>query len=196
ALERVEGNVETFTGRTPGDEVDEAPAAVETARRLGISHEIVAIEKDGPGVLDELTDAYGEPFSCSSALGMLRVSRAVRSKATVLLTGDGGDDVFLGYRVHPNFWTAQRLASALPPGSTAFWKMLRPMADAIPTLRRLKHLLDFATGGLGAVTRAHDGLPYYRTRNMLGERLDAGEIDQRRIPLSRKSARRVLLDAL
>ena len=34
--------------------------------------------------------------------------------ATVLLTGDGGDDVFLGYRFHRQFWTAQRLAGVLP----------------------------------------------------------------------------------
>ena len=43
--------------------------------------------------LDELISAYGEPFACSSALGMLRVSRAVKPMATVLLTGDGDDDL-------------------------------------------------------------------------------------------------------
>ena len=45
-----------------------------------------------------LIDAYSEPFPCSSAQAMLWVSSAVKQHAaTVLLTGDGGDDVYLGY---------------------------------------------------------------------------------------------------
>ena len=44
--------------------------------------------------IQELVSAYAEPFACASALGMLRVSRAVAQSAKVLLTGDGGDDVF------------------------------------------------------------------------------------------------------
>ena len=49
-----------------------------------------------PPDLSELIGAYGEPFACSSAIGMLHVSRAVARSATVLRTGDGGDDCFLG----------------------------------------------------------------------------------------------------
>ena len=43
-----------------------------------------------PELIEVLTEAYGEPFGCSSALAMLRVSRAVRPLATVLLTGESG----------------------------------------------------------------------------------------------------------
>jgi len=38
-------------------------------------------------------------------------------------------------------------------------------------IRRAAHLLDYATGGVGAVACAHDGLPYYGAHAMLGERL-------------------------
>jgi asparagine synthetase B (glutamine-hydrolysing) len=37
------------------------------------------------------------------------VSEAVKRRATVLLTGDGGDDVFLGYPFFHNAWLADRL---------------------------------------------------------------------------------------
>jgi len=196
ALAQLNADVRTFTVSTPGDQSDEAPAAAETARRLGVSHQVVTLADDGPGALDELTEAYGEPFGCSSALAMLRVSRAVRPFATVLLTGDGGDDVFLGYRAHPHLLTAQLLAGALPSVASRAWRGLRPFAGALPGFKRGKHLLDYATGGLGAVTRVHDGLPYYARRGMLGPQLSERELPQRNIEFSRDSARRLLLDVL
>jgi asparagine synthase (glutamine-hydrolysing) len=196
ALSKLNANVRAYTVSTPGDEADEAPAASETARRLGIPHEVVTLSSQESGVLDELTNAYGEPFGCSSALAMLRVSEAVRPKATVLLTGDGGDDVFLGYSFQQNFWKAQRLADAMPGFASPLWRAIRPLVDAIPSLRRPKHLIDYATGGLGAVTQVHDGLPYYRRRGIFGDRLEPLEIGQRKIPLSPSPARHLLQDVL
>jgi len=45
---------------------------------------------------------------------MLRLSRTVKSFATVLLVGDGGDDIFLGYPEYRHFLYAQRLARVVP----------------------------------------------------------------------------------
>ena len=190
ALAKLNANVNTYTVSTPGDEADEGPAAAATAQRLGVPHQTVTLAEDGGDLLEELTDAYGEPFGCSSALAMLRVSRAVKPLATVLLTGDGGDDVFLGYRVHPHLLAAQRLAGILPAFTGPLWSAVRPLAGA-SSLRRAKHLLDYATGGLGAVTRAHDGLPYYAERKMLGPKLVGRELPQHHIACSAQSARRV-----
>ena len=147
-------------------------------------------------MLDQLSAAYGEPFGCQSALAMLQVSSAVKPFATVLLTGDGGDDVFLGYPFHRDYLLTQRVAGWLPPGSAAGWRAVRPMVKAIPQLRRPAHFLDYATGGLGAVARAHNGLPYYEQRRMLGERLDGLDLEQRRIPLSAGSAKNLLSELL
>jgi asparagine synthase (glutamine-hydrolysing) len=73
---------------------------------------------------------------------------------------------------------------------------VRPLAGAVPALRRVKHFLDYATGGLGAVTRVHDGLPYYESRQMLGERLGDLHLEQRLMPLSQAAARKLLGDFL
>jgi asparagine synthase (glutamine-hydrolysing) len=127
---------------------------------------------------------------------MLRVSAAIKSRITVLLTGDGGDDVFLGYPFHRHFQMAQRLARALPEFAARAWPHLRPLAGALPFLRRPKHFLDYSTGGLGAATRVHDGLPYYRRWNILGDRLSSLSLAQRQIPLSFASARQLLQDFL
>ncbi len=194
ALTRLNSSVRAFTVGTPGELSDETNAAVETAQKLGIDHQIVHLSQDHPVSIEDLTSAYSEPFACTSALGMLQVCAAVRPHAKVLLTGDGGDDFFLGYPYHRHMATAQRIARCLPPGSASLWKALRPLADSVSALRRPKHLMDYATGGLGAVTQTRNGLPYLERAGLLGNRLKNRTIASRRIPLSHASAKSLLND--
>ncbi len=196
ALTRLNSSVRAFTVGTPGEPSDETDAAVKTARKLGIDHQIVHLSRDHPVSIDDLTSAYSEPFTCTSALGMLQVSAAVRPHAKVLLTGDGGDDFFLGYPYHNHMAVAQRIARLLPPGVSSLWKTIRPLVNCAGGLRRPKHLMDYATGGLGAVTRTHDGLPYFERMGLLGKRLEGRTIASRRIPLSYASARNLLHDLI
>jgi asparagine synthase (glutamine-hydrolysing) len=196
AMSQLNANIRSFTVSTPGDPADETRDAAETARILGIPHAVIELPPGRPPDLDELTASYGEPFACSSALGMLKVCRTIKSMLTVLLTGDGGDDVYLGYSYQQRFLTAQRLAESLPRPAAALWPAIRPLAAALPFLRRPRHLLDYATGGLGAVIRAADGLPWYLARNIPGERLAGHTLAQRRIPPSFDSARHLLQDFL
>jgi asparagine synthase (glutamine-hydrolysing) len=194
ALSKLQADVRAFTVGTPGDPEDESQMARDIARHLGIPHEVVNLSDDEPPPLEELTAAYSEPFASPSALGMLRVSKAVKPKATVLLTGDGGDDVFLGYSFFHNAWTAQKLARKLPPGSLQLWNMARPIAKRIPALRRASNFMDYAVGGIGAYGRVRLGLPYFEERGLLGERLRGRGVAYRQIPASFASARRLLAD--
>ncbi len=194
ALTRLNANVKAFTVGAPGDSSDESADASETARILGIPHETVTLETDETPPLDELTDAFSEPFACQSALGMLRVSRAVKHRATVLLTGDGGDDVFLGYTFFYNAWRAQELSRKVPAAAAGAWRLARPVFQAIPPLRRGKNFLDYAMGGLGALSRIRVGLPYFKENRVLGERVADGRLAQREVPESFESAHRLLAD--
>ncbi|HXA66339.1 MAG TPA: asparagine synthase (glutamine-hydrolyzing) [Bryobacteraceae bacterium] len=196
AIAKLGGDIRTFTIGTPGDPYDETADAAATARDLGIEHSIINLSADDWPDLNELVDAYGEPFACASALGMIRLSRAIRPSATVLLTGDGGDDCFLGYPEHKNFYLAQKLARHLPSGLAGLWKSGGHRSPLPFSLQRAAHFLDYATGGLGAVTRMHDGLHYYQHNGLLGPRLDGRDIDQHSIPPSIESARHLLRDFL
>jgi asparagine synthase (glutamine-hydrolysing) len=196
AMSKLGANIRSFTVGTPGDPADESIDARATAKLLGIPHEVIELPPDEQPAVDDLISAYGEPFACSSALAMLRVSKAVKEKATVLLTGDGGDDAYLGYTYHRNFMHAQRLANRLPEAAARLWPTLRKRVECVAVLRRPMHLMDFATGGLGAAARVHDGLPYYEREGLLGDRLTGRILAPRAIPDSFHSARRLLADFL
>lgn len=194
AMAKLNVNVKAFTVGAPGDRSDESAGASETARILGIPHEIVTPPTERPVLLDEMAAAYSEPFASQSAQGMLLVSRAVKPMATVLLTGDGGDDVYLGYPFFMNAWKAQKLARKLPGVAVAAWKGIRPLVPHKGTARRAKNFLNYATEGLGAHVRAHDGLPYLEENSILGEKLSRQVLAQRQIESSPISARRLLFD--
>src|SRR6202167_4516614 len=109
AMSKLNADIKSYTVGAPDDPADESAQAAATARRLGIPHEVIQLPADQPSSLDDLTTDYDEPFACSSAVGMLSVSKAVKPAVTVLLTGDGGDDVFLGYPFQRHMWMAQRV---------------------------------------------------------------------------------------
>lgn len=195
ALSKLGADISAYTVGTALDPSDESSDASITANQLGIRHQIFDLSPEDEPDIDELISAYSEPFACSSALGMLRVSRAVKNEAKVLITGDGGDDVFLGYAEHRHLWLAERLAKMSPRAMGNLWLSKRESIPRVGQLRRFASLLDYASGGLGAVTNAHDGLPAYKP-GVLGERLQSFTVDERTIEWSHDSARNVLLNYL
>lgn len=196
AIARLGADVTAFTVGTPGDPWDETADARATARELGLRHTVLEANAENSPSVDELISAYGEPFACASALGMLRVSKAAKKQATVLLTGDGGDDVFLGYPRHAHFALAQRLAGSIPTRAARAWNRFSPKVPEAGPLRRAAHLLDYAAGGLGAVTQVHDGLPTYRTLRFLGERMQNVTVPSRQLEILPERGKSVLTDFL
>lgn len=170
AVAKLGRTVTAYTVGTPGDSWDETSGARETAQAIGINHQVVEVTRGETHELLELVSAYAEPFACASALGMLSVSRAVASSAKVILTGDGGDDVFLGYPRHRHYFLAQRMAGEMPGFVSRSWLALRPAFPRMGVLRRFAALLDYATDGFQA-SHSCESLGRYCASGMLGDRL-------------------------
>ena len=195
ALKKLNAGIKAFTVKASNDPTDESAAAAHTAGLLGISHEIISMPETSYS-LDELTDAFSEPFSCQSAQAMLWVSKAIKPNATVLLTGDGGDDVFLGYPFFKNAWSAEKIAHRLSPGAARFWQAAAPRLPFNGPIRRAANFLNYATGGIGPHLRANNGLPYYEKHALLGPRLIGRTLKARQVPASLEAGRHLLNDVI
>lgn len=196
AIAKLGGDITAYTVGTPNDEFDETNVAVKTAKMLGIKHEILELSSVKPPDIEDLVKAYGEPFACASALGMLGISKEVSKSATVLLTGDGGDDIFLGYPEHKHFLMASKIANNSPDFTGDLWQKARGLFPKTGTMKRAVSLLDYSFGGLGAVGDARDGLPVYQRNHLLGERLTGVSLSHRQMDWSIDSGRNLLSEFL
>jgi asparagine synthase (glutamine-hydrolysing) len=109
---------------------DELHAARLVARRFGTEHHEFVVRPDAVGVVDRLVDHFDEPFGDASAIPTWYVCEMARQHVTVVLSGDGGDELFGGYDryvTHPRVAAFDRLAGAIGRRvAQAAWRHLRP----------------------------------------------------------------------
>jgi asparagine synthase (glutamine-hydrolysing) len=85
------------------------------ADRYGTDHrERIVGRESVQQLLPELVRMYDEPYCDGSAMPTLRVSALARADVKVVLSGDGGDEVFAGYRWYDRWLRQQRFARAVP----------------------------------------------------------------------------------
>lgn len=196
AIKELGGNVRAYSIATPDESFDESAMAEETARALGIEIDVLPFTEQTLPEVDMLTAAFSEPFACSSALGMLELAKSVSTSATVLLTGDGGDDIFLGYPEHRHFFLSEKLARRVPRQLATKWPAYRDHLPKSGSFKRLRSFLDYSSGGIEAVKLVGDGLQFYVNHALLGETLRQLPIRQCVGDLSVDSARSLLSEFL
>jgi len=130
--------VNTFNISFTDTKYDESSYAKAIAGHLGTKHhEYKVTEKDARELIPGLMDVYDEPFADSSAIPTMLVSKMAKQNVTMTLSGDGGDELFMGYGAY--YW-ARRLINP-------FVKALRGPAEAVLSsmndkYRRASHLFE------------------------------------------------------
>lgn len=89
--------LKTFTIGFAEKSYDEAPYAREVAAAFGTEHHELILEPDVLGILDDLAWHLDEPLGDSSAIPTYMVSKLAAEHVKVVLSGDGGDELFAGY---------------------------------------------------------------------------------------------------
>ncbi|MBI1392144.1 MAG: asparagine synthase (glutamine-hydrolyzing) [Alphaproteobacteria bacterium] len=107
---------------------DERSFARAVAERYGLAQTVEMMALDAGSLIPRIARAYGEPFADSSALPTYQVCAAARRMATVALSGDGGDETFVGYRRYPMVAAEMRTRRAIP---AALRRLLFAPAGAI-----------------------------------------------------------------
>lgn len=158
------GPLATFTIGFEGAE-DERPAAAALAARLGLASHAEAGRVDYLAAAREQARLFGEPFGDHSAVPTLQVCRLARRHVTVALSGDGGDEVFAGYRRYRFHALAEAVRAHVPAplrrGVIGRLAAAYPKLDRAPRWLRAKTTLtelslDSALGYYGTVCKLAD----------------------------------------
>jgi asparagine synthase (glutamine-hydrolysing) len=103
-----------------GYEHDELSQAAETARMLGCDHHEVHCRAKDVELLPDVVYHSDEPLGDAIAIPMYQLAREAKKKVTVILTGEGGDEIFAGYLFHKVMW-AGHLYRKMLPGPLRDW---------------------------------------------------------------------------
>lgn len=138
--------VTTFSIGMPDAKMDESAHAAVVARHLGTNHvEHIIQPHEALDLIPRLTEIWDEPFADSSQIPTYLVSKLAKQHVTVALSGDGGDEFFLGYpqyAFYQKLWQTRHLGK-LPWNSVfALTSLLSENKKIGLVLRRSKSVVN------------------------------------------------------
>lgn len=132
--------VKTFSIGFREEDFSELNYARKVAERFGTEHHEMIVEPDAMDVLPKLAWEFDEPFADASAIPTYYVSMMAREYVTVILSGDGGDETFAGYRRYS--WANEMCKYDWLPASVKriFGILAALLPDGIKGKGMLRHL--------------------------------------------------------
>lgn len=107
--------IRTYTVTLPGHPaLDESRFARQVAQFFGTEHVELALEGSSIDLIERLAAQYDEPIADSSMIPTYLLSLTVSRHCKVVLGGDGGDELFGGYRSYQGMLTRERIRQAMP----------------------------------------------------------------------------------
>ncbi len=135
--------VKTFSiGFEDAPEYDELAFAEEAARRFDCEHTSFRVQPPDGELLETLVRHHDGPFGDSSAIPTYIVSRLARGEVTVVLNGDGGDELFCGYSRLAAAAICERIPEPLRRIAAVSGRLLPGAASHRGDLRKVKQFLE------------------------------------------------------
>jgi len=137
------GAVTAFTIGFHSRDFDETGYASLVAQHCAAHHIIDRMQGDETDLVDSLPAIFDQPFGDSSALPSYRLMQLARKSVTVALSGDGGDELFSGYRRYGFHGREERVRRLLPSSlrEPLFGALagIYPRFDGAPRFLRARH---------------------------------------------------------
>ncbi len=138
---------------------DESDLATKVAQQYGARHHIETVREEAMADLNPLGVAFSEPFADASALPTMQLCALASKHVKVALSGDGGDELFAGYRRYPYHMNEERLKGRIPGAVSR--GLFGPLARAYPAMpnapkvfRAKSTFESLATDAMGGLFRA------------------------------------------
>lgn len=131
--------IDTFTvGFEGGSAESEHAYAERVSRHIGATNHLLMLKQaDLLAAFDQWVDTFDEPFADPAALPTMMLARFARERVTVVLTGEGSDEVFSGYGNYRKRVREERITSVLG----ARYSPLPPLVRLLPAQARKDRLL-------------------------------------------------------
>lgn len=144
---RVNQDATAFSIGFEDPKFDESRQAEVVAKSLGVKHRVKILDETEVGdVFSRTLGWYDEPFSDKAAIPAFRVSEFARQDVTVVLTGDGGDELFGGYRWYKAFNGVRKTQRFLPLGTVSGWPLKNRKLRLISTRDPLELYISVRSG--------------------------------------------------
>jgi asparagine synthase (glutamine-hydrolysing) len=104
--------ISTFSVGFTYEAFNELPYARAVAKIIGSKHHEIVLNPNDLTIVNALLEEYGEPFADSSAIPTYYVAKHAAAQVKVVLGGDGGDEIFGGYRTYNQGYRMQQWANS------------------------------------------------------------------------------------
>jgi asparagine synthase (glutamine-hydrolysing) len=155
--------VKTFSIGFEEPDFNELPLAALVARKYNTEHHEIIVRPNSVDLVSKLARHFDEPFADSSAIPTYLVSEFAARHVKVVLTGDGGDELFAGYQ---SFFDIQRQR----PADRVPWparKLLSFIADLLPYSAYGKNYLRMISRPTALDRYFEHGSPHFLLKSLL-----------------------------
>lgn len=150
-VQRQEAGLFSCTAVGEAEDADESDAVSQFTNRHGIASDAVVIRaRDAGRLWQSMVAAYSDPCANVSSLARLELARRAKRDATVMLSGDGGDELFYGYN---RMWRQLELARWHRLPASVGW-----VARAVRRLSGGRWMRSAATLGYGSLSHHYSEL--------------------------------------